>query len=194
MTPASPPRYYTRTMTASPPKVSYDKGKVAQLLAQGISLTAIAGALGKTPEWLQQELDSNPTLQDAVARATMATSTQAIDDTLQVKQASSMLIHRLQELAQTETSIVSAMKALTQMQDFLAEQDTTSTKPKQSAVDLNINLLLQQSLSIDLDSKNAIISINGRDLTTLPAEQVEVLKNDYLEDQTLNSNSSNPTD
>lgn len=172
--------------------ISYDKSKVAQLLAQGIRIESIAKALGKSPEWLQQEIDSNEVLQDAIAEASIAQSAQAIDETMQVKRASSMLVHRLQELAQSETSLVSAMKALTQMEAYLSEQDTTTATPKQAGLDLNINLLLQQSLSIDLDDRNAIMTINGRDLTTLASNQVEALKNDYLKHSASDTYTEDP--
>ena len=144
--------------------------KVVDLLASGLSTSAIAEALGCSQSYISQ-LQSQDSIAEAVQAKKVAKTAKAIETETKLTDIKQVLVNRLSELAPYMTKPMEVVRVLEVVDNM---ERKSAMRPAQSTGNQIVQLVLpkQSHVRFTLSAQNEVIEVEGRPMASLPAPQI----------------------
>ena len=149
-----------------------DKDKLAKMLVLGIPQVKIAMALGIHESRISQLKTEDDELIQRIAEIESIRAGHEITSDASLESIERNLLQRSVELSNTTDSLSEAINAYHKIQDAKAKKAQIAKPVEQPKLELNLGDMGIEKLDIVMDGTRNIISIKGKTMATMPANQV----------------------
>lgn len=155
--------------------MSVDIKYLATLLANGVSQTQSAAAVGCTPSYVSQLVAEDETLQSHLQIEDAKLAVISLNRTASLSKIEKQLLTKVEELVPFSESLGEATTALQKVAELKEKRELTRTSGRGAGnvIELNLGKIANSKLEVAMGDNRVIMHIGGMDMTRAPSKKVK---------------------